>query len=167
MLPQALKFTNRLFWYPFHPRVTAVACKISWSFCQKSRWQVTANHTGTQYIWLPIKWHCKLVHGCMVCTEYAPRQQQFHLAPAIYQPHNTVTILWRILKMLCVKLQSLTQSCIWLRSAMGTELYWPKLIGQQRPACGLSSTTLGRNWIGQLDLPIKSTIKHNIKQKVL
>ena len=31
-----------LFQYPFHPRVTAVARKRSWSFCQKCRWQVTA-----------------------------------------------------------------------------------------------------------------------------
>ena len=31
-----------LFRYPFHPRVTTVARKKSRSFCQKSRWQVTA-----------------------------------------------------------------------------------------------------------------------------
>ena len=31
---------------PFHPRVTAVACKRSRSFCQKCRWRVTPNtHT--------------------------------------------------------------------------------------------------------------------------
>ena len=30
-----------LFRYPFHPRVTAVAHKRSWSFCPKCRWQVT------------------------------------------------------------------------------------------------------------------------------
>ena len=28
------------------------------------------------------KLHCKLVHGCMVYTEPAPRRQQFHVAPA-------------------------------------------------------------------------------------
>ena len=28
----------------FHPRVTAVARKISRSFCQKCRWQVTPKH---------------------------------------------------------------------------------------------------------------------------
>ena len=33
-----------LFRYPFHTRVTAVACKRSRSFCQKCRWQVTAKH---------------------------------------------------------------------------------------------------------------------------
>ena len=27
-----------------------------------------------------IKRHCKLVHGCMVYTERAPRRQQFHVA---------------------------------------------------------------------------------------
>ena len=31
-----------LFWYPLHPSATAVACKRSWSFCRKGRWQVTA-----------------------------------------------------------------------------------------------------------------------------
>ena len=30
-----------LFRYPFHPSVTTVARKRSWSFCQKRRWQVT------------------------------------------------------------------------------------------------------------------------------
>ena len=29
---------------PFHPHVTAVACKRPWSFCQKCRWQVTPKH---------------------------------------------------------------------------------------------------------------------------
>ena len=36
-----------LFRYPFHPRVTTVACKKSLSFCQKCRWQVTAKHAYT------------------------------------------------------------------------------------------------------------------------
>ena len=36
-----------LFRYPFHPRVTTVARKKSWSFCQKCRWQVTAKHAYT------------------------------------------------------------------------------------------------------------------------
>ena len=36
-----------LFQYPFHPRVTTVACKKSRSFCQKCRWQVTAKHAYT------------------------------------------------------------------------------------------------------------------------
>ena len=31
-----------LFQYPFHPRVTAVASRRSWSFCPKCSWQVTA-----------------------------------------------------------------------------------------------------------------------------
>ena len=41
-----------LFRYPFHPRVTAVACKRSRSFGQKCRWQVTAKHTYTLPMWL-------------------------------------------------------------------------------------------------------------------
>ena len=32
---------------PFHPRVTAVVRKRSWSFCQKCRWQVTPKHAYT------------------------------------------------------------------------------------------------------------------------
>ena len=32
---------------PFHPRVTAVARKTPWSFCQKWRWQVTPKHAYT------------------------------------------------------------------------------------------------------------------------
>ena len=36
---------------------TAVACKRSRSFCQKCRWQVTAQHACTLYMWLWIKWH--------------------------------------------------------------------------------------------------------------
>ena len=34
-------------WCPFHPRVTAVARKTPWSFCQKCRWQVTPKHIYT------------------------------------------------------------------------------------------------------------------------
>ena len=66
-----------LFRYVFHPRVTAVARKRSRSFCQKCRWQVTAKHTYTLRMWLWMKWHCNLVHGCMVYTELAPKQQHF------------------------------------------------------------------------------------------
>ena len=32
---------------PFHPHVTAVACKRPWSFCLKCRWQVTRKHGYT------------------------------------------------------------------------------------------------------------------------
>ena len=67
-----------LFWYPFHPHVTTVACKRSLSFCQKCSWQVTAKHAYTLRMWLCMKWH-----GCMVYTELAQRQQQFHEAPAM------------------------------------------------------------------------------------
>ena len=74
-----------LFCYLFHPRVTAVARERSWSFCQKRWWQVAANHTCFLRMWLWIKWHCKLVHGCVLSTESAPRWQQFHMAPAMQQ----------------------------------------------------------------------------------
>ena len=68
--------------HPFHPCVTAVACKGPQWFCQKCRWQVTAKHTCTLYMWLCMKC-CKLVHGCMVHTECALRWQQLHMAPAM------------------------------------------------------------------------------------
>ena len=41
-----------LFWYPFRPRVAAVARKISLSFYQKCSWQVTSKHTCTLHKWL-------------------------------------------------------------------------------------------------------------------
>ena len=47
------------FWYPFHPQVTTVACKRSWTFCQKNRWQVRAKHKYTLCMWLCMEWHCK------------------------------------------------------------------------------------------------------------
>ena len=46
-----------LFRYPFHPCVTTVARKRSWSFCWKSRWQVTAKYTYTLCMWLCMKWY--------------------------------------------------------------------------------------------------------------
>ena len=58
-----------LFRYPFHPRVTAVARKRPWSFCQKRRWQVTAKHAYTLHMALhEVTW-------CMVvwCTQNAQR----------------------------------------------------------------------------------------------
>ena len=45
-----------LFWYPFHPCVTAVAHKRPRSFCQKCRLQVTAKHVYTLHMWLCMKW---------------------------------------------------------------------------------------------------------------
>ena len=76
-------FCADLFKYPFHPCVTTVAHERSRSFCQECRWQVAPQHTCTTHLWLQIKWPCKLVHGCMVYTEYALRQQQFHVAPVM------------------------------------------------------------------------------------
>ena len=62
-----------LFRYSFHPRVTAVARKRSWSVCQKWRWQVTgvALHEVT---WCMVVW-C-IQNLCRDSTE------QFHVAPA-------------------------------------------------------------------------------------
>ena len=52
-----------LFRYPFHPRVTAVARKRPRSFCQKCRWQVTAEHAYTLRMWLCMKWHGAWLYG--------------------------------------------------------------------------------------------------------
>ena len=61
-----------LFWYPFHPHVTAVAQKRSRSFCQKCRWQVTAKHTYTLHMWLCMKWHGAWLYGVhRTCAEMA------------------------------------------------------------------------------------------------
>ena len=45
------------------PRVTTVAGKKPWSFCQKHRWQVTAKHTYTLRMWLCMKWHGAWLYG--------------------------------------------------------------------------------------------------------
>ena len=61
-----------LFRYPFHPRVTAVACKRPRSFCQKCRWQVTAKHAYTLRMWLCMKWHGVWLYGVhRTCAETA------------------------------------------------------------------------------------------------
>ena len=61
-----------LFQYPFHPRVTAVARKRSWPFCQKCRWQVTAKHAYTLRMWLCMKWHGAWLYGVhRTCAETA------------------------------------------------------------------------------------------------
>ena len=53
-----------LFRYPFHPRVTTVARKISPSFCQKCRWQVTAKHAYTLRMWILLNRASALVTTC-------------------------------------------------------------------------------------------------------
>ena len=53
-----------LFRYPFHPRVTTVAHKKSRSFCQKSRWQVTAKHAYTLRMWILLNRASALVTTC-------------------------------------------------------------------------------------------------------
>ena len=50
-----------LFRYPFHPRVTAVARKRS--FSQKCKWQVTAKHACTLRMWLCMKWYGAWLYG--------------------------------------------------------------------------------------------------------
>ena len=61
-----------LFRYLFHPRVTAVACKRSRSFCQKCRCQVTAKHAYTLRMWLCMKWHGAWLYGVhSICAETA------------------------------------------------------------------------------------------------
>ena len=58
--------------YLFHPHVTAVARKRSWSFCQKRWWQVAAKHTYTLCMWLCMKWHGAWLFGVhRTCAETA------------------------------------------------------------------------------------------------
>ena len=89
--------------YAFHPHVTAVARKFkrSQSFFQRCRWEVRAKHTCILCMWLRIKWHYKLVRGCMVYTERAPRRQQFHVAPTTLQPNSAVNTSVDIPNALC------------------------------------------------------------------
>ena len=58
---------NLLCWlllgYPFHPCVTAVACKRPQPFCQMCRRQVTAKHACTLCMWLCMKWHGAWLYG--------------------------------------------------------------------------------------------------------
>ena len=61
-----------LFWYLFHPCITAVAHKRPRSFCLKCRWQVTAKHTHTLCMWLCMKWHGAWLYGVhRTCTKMA------------------------------------------------------------------------------------------------
>ena len=53
-----VNFLCQLFQYLFHPCVTAVACKRSQSFCQKCRWQVSAQCTCILCTWLWVRWQC-------------------------------------------------------------------------------------------------------------
>ena len=81
-----------LFWYPFHPFVTAVACKRSWSFYQKCRWQVTAKHTCTLRMWLCIKWHDARLYGVhRTCAETAAVSCGTSHASAVSTP-----LRWRL-----------------------------------------------------------------------
>ena len=52
-----------LFWYLFHPQVTAVGRKRPRSLCQKCRWQVTAKHAYILRMWLCMKWHGAWLYG--------------------------------------------------------------------------------------------------------
>ena len=92
-----------LFQCLFHPRVTVVARKRFWSFCQKCRWQVMAIHAYTLCMWRCMMW-------CMVlwCAQNAPKWLQFHVALALQQSKSTVsTPLGWIFKMRYKNLQPL------------------------------------------------------------
>ena len=82
-----------LFRYPFHPRVTAVACKRSQSFCQKCSWQVTAKHAYSLCMWLCMKWHGAWLYGVYrTCAEMAAVSCGTSHASAVSTP------LWWIVK---------------------------------------------------------------------
>ena len=80
------------FGYPFHPHATSLAHKRSLSLHQKCRWLVTAKHTCTLPVWLWMRWHCQLVHGCIVYTKLVLRWEkfQFQVALAMQQPNSAV-----------------------------------------------------------------------------
>ena len=90
-----------LFRCSFDPRVTAVARKRSRSFCQRYRWQDTAKPphihphppTSTLPMWVWMKYHCKVVYGCMtVHTQLvASRRQRFHVVAVMQQPNIAVS----------------------------------------------------------------------------
>ena len=89
-----------LFWYSFHPCVTTVACKRSWSFCRKCRWQVTAKHTYMALNEVTLSTGARLNGVHRTCTETAT----FHVAPATQQPKSTTsTPLPWILKICAIK----------------------------------------------------------------
>ena len=56
----------------------------------KSALRLQVNIQGTYYVALTkgICKRCKLMHGCMAYTERASRQQQFHVALAMYQSNE-------------------------------------------------------------------------------
>ena len=85
------------FWSPFHPNVTAAACKKSWSFCQKCRWQVTTEHACTLCMWLCMKGH-DMVHSCMVSTEHTEMAAVSHGTSHVAIKSAVSTPLWRIFK---------------------------------------------------------------------
>ena len=61
--------------------------------------QITQHGLKDQITVRGFKQHCKLVHGCMVCTEHVPGWSQIRLAPAIPQKTKAVTtLLWRKFK---------------------------------------------------------------------
>ena len=73
---------------PFHPHVTAVACKQPQSFCQKCRWQVTPKHACTldppKSEWAeyaPIQAECRILSGIELaqnsCGNTQPQSSQF------------------------------------------------------------------------------------------
>ena len=54
---------------------------------------------GTLHMWLWMTWQCKLMLGCMVYTEHAPRQRQFYGAPTIKnqnQEEEGGGFIWRL-----------------------------------------------------------------------
>ena len=85
----------------FHRLVAAVVRKVSRSFCQKCSGRLQLN-THVPYL-CGFEWNdTKLSHGCVVYTELALRQQQFHMAPAIQQPNSAVStpLQWILSSML-------------------------------------------------------------------
>ena len=88
-----------LFRYPFHPSVTAVARKRSWSFCKKYWWQVTAKQACTLCMWLCMKWHGAWLYDVhRTCAETAAVSCGTSHASAVSTPLQWIfkNALWKL-----------------------------------------------------------------------
>ena len=66
---------------------TAVACKISWSFCQKCRWHVTVNYAYTLHMWLCMKSYGAWLYGVhRTCADTASVSRGTSHASAVSTP---------------------------------------------------------------------------------
>ena len=112
-----------LFRYPFHPHVTAVAHKRSWSFCQKYRWQVTAKHTCTLHMWLCIKWR-DLVHSCMAYTAECAKTAAVPLGTS----HVTTMQRSKGITLMYIQIRAIKKAAVTHSESHATWAHWEQRI---------------------------------------